>query len=413
MKAYKIAPLALAVSALTFANIASADGERGYRDGAHIKKRVTVSLDMTNTGTVGVGGYVGIDRLGMAVVDDKQSSTGNQGYNEAFSNTSDMGDGALRNASGNIGVNVAAGDNNVQGNSAALAASDAGFVFGEGEGEDGYSHGSSADAEIFVHQTTYYNYTYNYAQRNKASMGNNALQGASGNIGVNIASGNNNVQKNALAGSVGYGAMSVATINVQQHAHDNYTDNLPISETREDTIDISLAPDGETGLYFQLPDGSYTGWSEQANDAYPDVWTGTDHPAGDQIGHVDLDGDVQGAVDMNDDGEFGALGFDEGGTLDFSEADPVQLMGSLSGTAVIQTQVINERGWNRSTMGDSALANASGNIGVNIATGTNNLQNNSLAIAALRGPDVGDMGNGGEGMPPMPGTGGGAGGETP
>lgn len=407
MKAFKIAPLALAISALTFATVTSADGHRGHHDGAQIHKKVKVSLESNTYGSTHIGGYVGIDRLGMAVVDDKQSSTGNETYNEAFSNTSDMGDGALRNASGNIGVNVSAGDNNVQGNSAALAATDAGFVFGEGEGQgEYYSHGSSADAEIFVHQTTYYNWTDNYAQRNRASMGNGALQGASGNIGVNIASGNNNVQKNALAGSVGFGAMSVATVNVQQHAHDNYTNNLPISETREDTIDISLAPSDEGGLYFNLPDGTYSGQSDQIGDLYPDVWTGDEHPAGEQIGHVDIDSDTQGAQDLNEDG--GAFAFNEEGTISFGELSEVQLMGSLSGTAVIQTQVINERGWNRSTMGSNAMANASGNIGVNITTGTNNLQNNSLAIAALRGPSMGDIGGEG-GMPPMPGTGGGEG----
>lgn len=404
MKAFKIAPLALAIGALTFATVTSAGGHRGHHDGAQIQKKVKVSLESNTYGDTYIGGYIGVDRLGMAVVDDKQSSTGNETYNEAFSNTSDMGDGALRNASGNIGVNVSAGDNNVQGNSAALAATDAGFVFGsEGQGEY-YSHGSSADAEIFVHQTTYYNWTDNHAQRNRASMGSGALQGASGNIGVNIASGNNNVQKNALAGSVGFGAMSVATVNVQQHAHDNYTNNLPISETREDTIDITLAPtEGEGGgLYFNLPDATYEGQSDQIGDVYPDVWTGDEHPAGEQIGHVDLDSDTQGAQDLNEDG--GALAFNEDGTISFGELSEVQLMGSLSGTAVIQTQVINERGWNRSTMGSNAMANASGNIGVNITTGTNNLQNNSLAIAALRGPSMGDIGEGG--MPPMPGTGG-------
>ncbi len=408
MKAFKIAPLALAISALTFATVASAGGHGGHHgDGAQIQKKVKVSLENRIYGRVQTGGYIGIDRLGMAVVDDTQSSTGNETYNEAFSNTSDMGDGALRNASGNIGVNVSAGDNNVQGNSAALAATDAGFVFGEGKGKGRYySHGSSADAEIFVDQTTYYNWTDNYAQRNRASMGSGALQGASGNIGVNIASGNNNVQKNALAGSVGFGAMSVATVNVQQHAHDNYTNNLALNETREDTISFSLSPTEGDGLYFGLPDVSYSGQSDQIGDVYPDVWGGTGHPGGPGLAHVDLDTDTQGGSDLNGDG--GALAFNDDGEVLFSEAGPIQLMGSLSGTAVIQTQVINERGWNRSTMGSNALANASGNIGVNITSGTNNLQNNSLAIAALRGPSMGDIGGEG-GMPPMPGTGGGEG----
>ena len=64
----------------------------------------------------------------------------------------------------------------------------------------------------------------------------------------------------------------------------------------------------------------------------------------------------------------------------------------MSGTAITKhtVYVANE---NNASLGGSALAGASGNIGVNIAAGSNNLQRNSLAIASSIGG-----GNGGNGF---------------
>jgi len=382
MKAFKIAPLALAIGALSFSTVSSAEywGEDG--DSATVNKEVNVALDWGIEGTTYIGGRINVDRMGMAIIDDTQSSTDNVVDNVGSTNSSSMGDSALRDASGNIGVNIAAGDNNVQGNSAALAASDAGFVFGKRKGRYRTpSHGSAADAEVFGKQSAFWNNTYNTGHKNKASMGASALRGASGNIGVNIAAGNNNVQKNALAGSVGFGALAVATVNVDQNNYGNYTNNAPFIKKEKITLGVKLQP---KNLHFKLGDVDYKGTSKQTKAIYPEVWNNR-HPNGTRlIGHIDFD--KKDKFQFRDEGE-----------VKFSELGKIQLKGAMTGNVTLYTNVIKERTVNTSSMGAYAMAAASGNIGVNVATGSNNLQNNSLAIAALRGPAVDGHNGGGNG----------------
>ena len=102
-------------------------------------------------------------------------------------NTATLGGSALSDAKGNVGVNIAAGVGNVQGN--ALAAS----VNGSG---------SLAKATSDTDQSTTMN-AFNNGGRalftNTATLNGSALSGAQGNIGVNIAAGLSNVQHNSLA----------------------------------------------------------------------------------------------------------------------------------------------------------------------------------------------------------------------
>jgi hypothetical protein len=88
-------------------------------------------------------------------------------------------------SSGNIGANVAAGDMNQQANNVAIATADEAFVFG------------SAEAESTIDQEND-SWTYNMGGGNAANMTGSGND-ASGNIGVNAASGNFNQQQNALA----------------------------------------------------------------------------------------------------------------------------------------------------------------------------------------------------------------------
>lgn len=107
------------------------------------------------------------------------------------------GQGALGGgASGNIGLNIAEGVNNSQSNDASLAAVDAGNVFG--------------NAQIFNVQTASGHVNVkNYGL--DASVGADTLKGATGNIGVNVASGVSNGQNNSLAASTTTGSKDVAT----------------------------------------------------------------------------------------------------------------------------------------------------------------------------------------------------------
>jgi hypothetical protein len=98
--------------------------------------------------------------------------------------TASIGNGALSNATGNVGVNIASGIDNAQSNNAALSSIDSGNVFG--------------NAQVFSQQTSTGGGTINNFNL-AATVGDNALASATGNVGVNVASGLGNVQNNSLA----------------------------------------------------------------------------------------------------------------------------------------------------------------------------------------------------------------------
>lgn len=110
---------------------------------------------------------------------------------QSTTNTASMNDRALQNVSGNVGVNIAAGDGNQQKNDLAIANASGWW--------DGYYYGGSADASTGAFQGTFGNSTYSFDTYNTASMNNCAMQNASGNIGVNIAAGSGNQQFNGLS----------------------------------------------------------------------------------------------------------------------------------------------------------------------------------------------------------------------
>lgn len=96
-------------------------------------------------------------------------------------------DGALANATGNIGVNVASGVGNAQGNAmAASTNSDGSAVYATGDA-DQFTGGHELVLDFLP------------ALDMTASLDGGALAGASGNVGVNIASGVGNLQFNSLS----------------------------------------------------------------------------------------------------------------------------------------------------------------------------------------------------------------------
>ncbi|MFK0088089.1 heme utilization protein [Pseudomonas sp. NPDC090755] len=122
---------------------------------------------------------------------DKQRSTNNFIKNEGTVNEAEMSSSAS-GTSGNVGVNVAAGNGNQQDNAAAIANAgsvseiDNTFVFGD------------ADATAQVRQYSNNNKVYNHGATNSAVMSGSGENG-SGNMGINIAGGDLNQQKNTMA----------------------------------------------------------------------------------------------------------------------------------------------------------------------------------------------------------------------
>ncbi|MDT8894572.1 hypothetical protein RSO41_07870 [Halomonas sp. I1] len=397
MKTFQKAPIALAVAALMAAPVAFADrnGGNDFDTDSRIDSEFDNSIDVELNHDSDTYKDLKVDvrvrasdpNYAGATVDSKQLINGNGVHNTVSTNDASLDGNALRNAAGNIGVNVAAGDNNQQANDAALAASDAARVFGQ--------------AASFSAQSSSGNWTKNSGSPNNASMGGNALRGASGNIGVNVAAGVGNGQQNSLAAAVNTSSGSAdATTGGVQTTYGNRTTNKGHTETFTNTTDVTVSGvmvggyagvgrGRESGTY----DGTYTGQSDQIGDLYPDTWNGTDngdggvHASGNATGHIDIDSAAQGAQDLNNDG--GAFAFNEDGTtegeyrgrLGFREAGLMAMGGTLSGsvTATNTVYVANE---NNADLSGNALRGAVGNIGVNVAAGTNNLQRNSLSIAS-------------------------------
>lgn len=404
-------PIALALAALFISPLAFADrsndgpnGGNNNHDGVSIKKDISLDQDIAIKGLVLVGGIARVDASSTAIVDDKQINGDNEVLNNEVTNAAAVNGNALNNASGNIGVNVTAGDNNQQANAAAFSAADASFVFG------------SSDAEVFATQAVSGNNTTYQGNTNAAALGGNALANASGNIGVNISAGNNNQQKNDLAASVAVARIATATVQANQLNGGNTTNNTPIHKEEVQNVAVNLALNaggyyfgGGVGDYRGSASGTTSGTSDQIGNVYPDIWANSPndnpthaHPTNDGfISHMDLDTQTQGGSDLNDDG--GALAFNndgtysgsEGGHLSFIESGIQSLAGTVTGNIPVVVAV-NLATTNTSVLGDNALQNASGNIGVNIASGTNNQQFNGLAISATQAGSGGGSNGGGE-----------------
>jgi len=321
---YLLTPLALALATVLSAG-AYADGRNDDRDDRN-DKRTTAGVELT----------------------DSQSNHGNYVNNEGTENTASV-DGSLESAAGNVGVNVAAGDNNQQANAGAIAAADSAFIF----------------ANVEIDQTGRNNVLDNYSVPNNASLTNSA-NNASGNVGINIAAGNYNQQKNDMAIAYSGEATSASAVsNTSQRSHGNVTNNNATLEY--ESVGVTLS-----GGFS----GGYSGQSDQIGDVYPDIWSGTAsrghpdvHPGGSAVGHFDLDTETQGGSDLNDDG--GALAFNEAGTA--------SLQGSVTGYLPITT------GFSAPVVNNASVSNSlngvSGNVGVNVAAGGGNQQSNSLTMA--------------------------------
>ncbi len=362
-----------------------------------MNKDLSLLTDVSITGNPTVSGTINTDSAAIAVVDNRQHNVANDGENYLLANDASIADDAAQNAQGNIGLNVAAGDNNQQHNAAALAAADASFAF------------TMADSEIFVEQVNAANTTGNYGQTNTANLGGNALQNATGNIGVNIAAGNNNQQQNNLVASTGTNSMATASVNSKQDSGGNYTLNEGYTQRFVDLITINLTGTvSGSGAEGQVL-GTSTGTSDQRYNMYPDNWgtasgesPSSPHPtSGPWLGHTDWDTHTQG-TDINDNPIVRTPGNDpmdpsnDGGSLVMNNNDEISLeemSAQLSGY-VVDYSYVAVMSSNSASLNGSALQNAQGNIGVNIASGTGNQQANSLALAVTQ-PSSGGGGGGG------------------
>lgn len=380
MKTFKKAPLAMAVTALMVAPYALADGDfdTSSKIDSEFYNDIDVELEHNSTTNKRFGVKVGVwdfaETYSGATVDSKQFVEDNGVTNQKSTNDATVGANVGAGSSGNIGINVAAGDNNSQANDAALASSDAADVFGQ--------------SAAYSAQSVSGNVTYNYGSPNNARVGGSTLRGATGNVGLNVAAGVGNAQQNSLAASSNENSAghTRATVGGVQQAIGNTSVNAPHEETRTRVraIETSFELDA-SGLVL-----------DQEGDIFPDVW-GADsndgnHTSGPREGHFDLDTEVQYQSGTGE-GEVPDYN-DDGGALAFRATDESVLSGTITGQIPVEITSYTYHS-NDANLGGNALRNASGNIGVNVAAGTNNMQRNSLSISSSVGGTGSTPPNGG------------------
>lgn len=307
----------------------------------NLEKDLSLSSDISFSGDPTLTGELDIDSAAISVIDSRQTITGNGALNERVDNEAFMDGDAASSASGNLQFNVAAGDTNVQDNAAALSAADASFTFG------------MADAEIFVHQHGANNVTVNEGASNSAGVGDSAFANASGNIGVNVASGNHNAQSNNLSASVATAVYAQSSVATHQVASGNLVTNA-----------ASMVEDGEGGMMPVTLTGTATGTS-----------TGSASGTYEGEGRHYLFGTGQGSL-YNREEQEGTLAI---GEIDSEYDLAIELTGSLPMASMAWRGTTNT-----ASLSGDAFANASGNIGVNVAAGSGNLQSNSLSMAVAQ-----------------------------
>lgn len=127
-----------------------------------------------------------------------QDSQYNFTFNHGTVNSATVGTNVLNNAQGNIGVNAAAGNGNQQKNDTALASSGGNIVNATATGTAiQQSFGNVVDNDLADCTALALGLHPNVT--NTATAGSNILNGAQGNIGVNVAAGTGNQQLNSLS----------------------------------------------------------------------------------------------------------------------------------------------------------------------------------------------------------------------
>jgi hypothetical protein len=163
------------------------------------------------------GGQLGAEASANAST--TQTTTDNVSSNTLRSpNRATIESGAIDGASGNIGLNLAAGTGNLQGNATAIASIQETDVF--------------ASASSYANQTTMTNFSFNMDDSANDATMDAALAGASGNIGVNLAAGAGNTQSNQLAMVESSGSrVSRASVAINQSASGNQSESASTYES--------------------------------------------------------------------------------------------------------------------------------------------------------------------------------------
>ena len=284
---------------------------------------------------------------------------------------------------------------------------------------------------------------------NNATLNGNVLSDATGNAGVNVAAGTNNVQQNSVAIAEGDSLNSTHTIDIDFSASDDQVNNesgtwtwsqhaaasadashdqsaeLALDSSSEAHLDVDLDVDNEIAV--ETPDGDYSISSVVGGGAIGefDADIGGDLGPGEDLNAVSAEGEfVAGGLLGIEDGtiDYGVAGADsQSFTASESASESAHVEGSDDYTEEGSWEVVDEQhyafnasfdinllfggaaeaetfanqysynnenpssGTNDAYVGDSVGSGFSGNIGVNVVAGNNNAQANQLALAENSG----------------------------
>jgi hypothetical protein len=216
--------LAVAAAVLSTASAAALAGP--LPNSVFIGNHSMISNDIDVDGSAHVFGRIPISSESKAVTENSQLSIGNMPGSSFGNNYATIDGGSGNGAQGNLGLNVAAGSGNAQGNEVALSAIDSGTVF--------------AAAQTFSMQIAGVNGSSSNHTPNNAGM-HDALNGVKGNLGANVAAGEGNLQDNQLAASVNIGAtLGTATGSNQQVIAINFSGDDAWRVANEATLSGAL-----------------------------------------------------------------------------------------------------------------------------------------------------------------------------
>ncbi|WP_144173671.1 heme utilization protein [Pseudomonas sp. Kh13] len=372
---------------------------------------------------------------------DNQSSTDNTITNQGTINEAEMNQSAV-GASGNVGVNVAAGNGNQQDNAAAIAnaASDSSldnsFVFG------------TAEATADVRQYSNGNRVDNWSTQSSAIMSGSA-DGAEGNVGVNIAGGDLNQQKNTMAIANTHAPLgnATATASADQDGPGLVVNNSADRTYRVDTLTFTKSASGsasrESASNLSIDKSSSSSFekrgsnswdasgsksvdvsgsrNKESSSSYNATLTATleaaaeashtvtrDHGRHDHTRSESVDASLSASLDASIEktrDKSSSSSFQKSFDSSFEEAfdssyeksgsqqkdsskDVVKSYSESSSYDLSNTvsfQVLTPTGWANPVTNTATLSGSvnggSGNLGVNVAAGVGNQQSNSLAIS--------------------------------
>ncbi|GLO12385.1 MULTISPECIES: heme utilization protein [Pseudomonas] len=372
---------------------------------------------------------------------DTQTSTDNRISNEGTINEAEMNQSG-EGSSGNVGINVAAGNGNQQDNAAAIANAgsesslDNSFVFGM----------ASATADVV--QSSDNNRVDNYSTQSSAVMSGSA-SGAEGNIGINIAGGDLNQQKNtmAIANTGAPLGNATATASAEQDGPGLVVNNSADRTYRVDTITITTSASGSSSrdgdFNLSVDKSSSSSWnasgsnswdasgskskdvsgsrSKESSSSYNAQLHATldaaaeashsvtvDHGRHDRTRSESADASLNASLDVTIDkskDKSSSSSFQKSYDSSFEEAynSSFEKSGSKSKESskdivksysesssydlsnTVSFQVLTPTGWANPVTNTATLSGSvnggSGNLGVNVAAGVGNQQSNSLAIS--------------------------------